>query len=186
MLKKWLPLLLCCVLLLGGCGAKDGKSAAENGEMPSGYIPEGIKSILTQLVNANDYFVRDVFAQNHLPTDAGDTVEQDGMAYERVAEGRVTSYEALSALLHATYQTTVAENLLAGGAYAEIDGKLYCCLANAPKTAGGGKTEAFTIENGSIGENEIMFDVVYADGAKVTMTAKLSDGAWRLADFYEF
>ena len=186
MLKKWLPLLLCCVLLLGGCGGKDGKSSAQDGAMPAGYIPEGVKSILTQLVNANDYFVRNVFVQNHLPTDAKDATEQDGLHYERVSADRVTSYEALSALLHATYQSAVAENLLAEGAYAEIDGKLYCCLENAPKTAGGGEAEAFTIENGSMNEQEITFDVVYAGGKKVAMKANNSDGVWRLAALYEF
>ncbi|MBR4727878.1 MAG: hypothetical protein IK080_08320 [Clostridia bacterium] len=186
MMKKWLPLLLCCVLLLGGCGGRNAKTAADPDAMPEGYIPEGIKSILTQLVNANDYFVREAFVQNHLPTDAADAVTQEGEAYERVAAGRVTSFEALESLLRATYQPTVAENLLAEGVYAEIDGKLYCCMPRAPKTAGSGETEDFTIENGSISENEITFDVVYAGGTRVTMTAKNSDGVWRLTEFYEF
>lgn len=187
MVKKWLPLLLCCVLLLGGCSGKTDRSAAGDGALPAGYIPEGVKSVLTQLADANDFFVRDVFEHGYLQTDPNDTVTQDdGMTYVRVIAGRVTSYGALEALLRATYTAATAENLLAQGKYAEIDGKLYCCTELAPKAAAADADASFTIENGVLGENDVRFDVVYSDGTRVAMQAVNSDGAWRLADYYTF
>lgn len=184
-LKHWLPLLLCCILLLGGCGGKDVKSASGGESVPAGYLPGGVKTILTQLAQTNDYLVRAVLVQHRLATDPEQTVTQDGVTYALVTDARIGSYAALADLLNATYTSTAAENLLAEGMYAEIDGKLYCNTALAPKTAGG-EPAALTVETGTMEKDEIRFEAVYADGTKVAMTAKNSGGAWRLADLYQF
>jgi|GEM_PF-826431 len=197
-MKKLTAVLLLLLLILSGCSQNASTPETDTDitevtqeQIPGfeNYVGDAQLEIFRTLINANAYFVTDVFHASRLKYDENAFFKKENVKYYQVKSDKFKTYAELEESVYTIYTDEVAKKLLGNPKiYSFIDG-IFCI--DSSKTASNAYNYDWTdfkIQVKQASDSKCVLTVTIKDnsGAEkdIEITIVLINGNWKLNDFY--
>lgn len=197
-MKRLTALILCLIFALAGCAQNsdiketptDSSETAET-TVPGfeNYVGDGQLEIIRTLISANAYFVTDVFFAKRLPVDESAAFEKNGVKYAPVKSDKFKSYADLEESVYSIYPPEVARLVMTNPVvYADIDGAFCMNLDYKADLDYQYDWTDFGLEVSQASNDKCVLTVTVKDTSgtekEISVTAILTDGNWKLENYY--